>query len=68
MARLVSQSKNIKSSSCRQGNGSTLDINLDQPGKVANTSWSSDFQVAAPIDAAENTWYVFMRIPYASLI
>jgi hypothetical protein len=45
-----------------------LDINLDQPGKVANTSWSSDFQVAAPIDAAENTWYVFMRIPYASLI
>jgi hypothetical protein len=39
-----------------------------QPGKVANTSWSSDFQVAAPIDAAENTWYVFMRIPYASLI
>jgi hypothetical protein len=48
-----------------QGEWLDLDIDLEKPGKVANHSWSSGFQVAARIE--EKIWYGCMRIPYVSI-
>jgi hypothetical protein len=50
-----------------QGEWLDLDIDLNQPDKVALTSWKSGFQVAARIDRDNKIWYGSMRIPYASL-
>ncbi|MGO8718551.1 MAG: carbohydrate-binding family 9-like protein [Acidobacteriaceae bacterium] len=50
-----------------QGEWLDLDIDLKQPDKVALTSWTSGFQVAARIQQDQRTWYGCMRIPYASI-
>lgn len=50
-----------------QGEWLDLDINLHQPDKIADHSWSSGFQVAARVEAEVKIWYAFMRIPYASV-
>jgi hypothetical protein len=50
-----------------QGEWLDLDIDLKQPDKVALTSWTSDFQVAARIEHDQKIWYGSMRIPYACI-
>jgi hypothetical protein len=50
-----------------QGEWLDLDIDLKQPDKVALTSWTSGFQVAARIQQDRKIWCGCMRIPYASI-
>lgn len=50
-----------------QGEWLDLDIDLKQSDKVALTSWTSGFQVAARIQHEQKIWYGSMRIPYASI-
>jgi hypothetical protein len=50
-----------------QGEWLDFDIDLKQPDKVALTSWTSGFQVAARVQQDLKTWYGCMRIPYASI-
>lgn len=44
-----------------------LDIDLQQPDKLALTNWKSGFQVAARIQHDRKIWHGAMRIPYASI-
>jgi len=44
-----------------------LDIDLDAPLPEGGWKWNSGFQTSARIDKSSNTWYAFMRIPYASV-
>jgi hypothetical protein len=50
-----------------QGEWIDLDINLDAPRHEDRWVWNSGFQSSARIDQAANTWYGFMRIPYAAV-
>lgn len=50
-----------------QGEWVDLDVNLDNPPHETGWVWQSGCQVAARIDAARNTWYGFMRIPWSAI-
>ncbi len=50
-----------------QGEWVDLDVNLDNPPHEVGWVWQSGCEVAARIDASRNTWYGFMRIPWASI-
>ncbi|MGH9616060.1 MAG: carbohydrate-binding family 9-like protein [Acidobacteriaceae bacterium] len=50
-----------------QGEWLDLDIDLQQPDKLAVTSWRSGFQVAARIQRDQKIWHGAMRIPHASI-
>lgn len=44
-----------------------LDVNLDNPPHEQGWVWRSGCEVAGRIDAAQRTWYGFMRIPWSSI-
>lgn len=50
-----------------QGEWVDLDVNLDDPPHERGWVWQSGIEVAARIDAANRTWYGFMRIPWPSI-
>jgi hypothetical protein len=50
-----------------QGEWVDLDVNLDNPPHEVGWVWESGCEVAARIDAAQKTWYGFMRIPWPSI-
>jgi hypothetical protein len=50
-----------------QGEWVDLDVNLDNPPHETGWIWQSGMEAAATIDAPRNTWYGFMRIPWASI-
>ena len=50
-----------------QGEWVDLDINLDAPRHEDGWVWNSGFSPAARVDQEKKLWYVFMRIPYASV-
>src|SRR5579859_854441 len=50
-----------------QGEWVDLDVNLDNPPHEVGWVWESGCEVAGRIDAAHNTWYGFMRIPWKSI-
>jgi Carbohydrate-binding family 9 len=50
-----------------QGEWVDLDVNLDSPPHETGWVWQSGMQAAARIDAPNNTWYGFMRIPWPSI-
>jgi hypothetical protein len=50
-----------------QGEWVDLDVNLDNPPHEVGWVWQSGCEVAAQIDTLQNTWYGFMRIPWASI-
>jgi hypothetical protein len=50
-----------------QGEWVDLDINLDAPRHEDGWVWNSGFSPAARVDQEKKLWYVFMRIPFASV-
>ena len=44
-----------------------LDVNLDNPPHETGWVWQSGCETAARIDATHQTWYGFLRIPWASI-
>lgn len=50
-----------------QGEWVDLDIDLDNPTPENGWIWQSVMEAAARIDAANRTWYAFMRIPWTSI-
>jgi hypothetical protein len=50
-----------------QGEWVDLDVNLDKPPHETGWVWQSGCEAAARIDAARQTWFGFLRIPWASI-